>query len=252
TLANLHVRATTPGEHWLTAEDISIISYSEPEISTIPFELDSKEPTHLLGAVHVDIATELNGQLSNFGRGFVTLLKNKDERLTKLLKEGELKSVSYSDRYLQSPVSLLLLAEVLKALVGTSDCQIEVNSCFDEQNRNPYTVNHDWDDRDDYKAIFGAWLTHMAAKTVDTNIIDNKREVPHRRAIKLRFSTGDIVEVTLDQGFGYWRLDLSGGMHRFDFMRDTHDQIKRLIEVYKLAKVSNSANWSTWIAVNVL
>ncbi|WP_337233151.1 hypothetical protein, partial [Vibrio cholerae] len=82
----------TPGEHWLTAEDISIISYSEPEISTIPFELDSKEPTHLLGAVHVDIATELNGQLTNFGRGFVTLLKSKDERLTKLLKEGELKS----------------------------------------------------------------------------------------------------------------------------------------------------------------
>ena len=252
TLANLDIKATTPGEYWLTAEDISIISYSEPEIATTPFELDSMEPTHLLGAVHVDLTTELNGPLSNFGRGFVKLLKNKDERLAKLLKEGDLKSVSYSDRYLQSPVSLLLLAEVLKVLGETSDCRIEVNSCFDEQNRNPFAVNHDWNDRYDYDAIFNAWLTHMAGKKVNTNIIDNKREVPHRRAIQLHFSTGDIVEVTLDQGFGYWRLDLAGGMHRFDFMRDTHDQIKRLIEVYKLAKVSNSASWSTWIAVNVL
>ncbi|MCC4820487.1 hypothetical protein LMH81_28635, partial [Vibrio lentus] len=69
TLANLDIKATTPGEYWLTAEDISIISYSEPEIATTPFELDSMEPTHLLGAVHVDLTTELNGPLSNFGRG---------------------------------------------------------------------------------------------------------------------------------------------------------------------------------------
>ncbi|MBF4448252.1 hypothetical protein ERJ76_21795, partial [Vibrio anguillarum] len=160
--------------------------------------------------------------------------------------------ISYSDRYLQSPVSLLLLAEVLKALGETSDCQIEVNSCFDEQNRGPFAVNHDWNNRYDYDAIFNAWLTHMAGKRVDINIIDNKREVPHRRAIQLHFSTGDIVEVILDQGFGYWRLGLAGGMHRFDFMRDTQDQIKRLIDIYKLAKVSNSASWSTWIAINVL
>ena len=250
TLANLDVKATTPGEHWLTAEDISIISYSEPEIVTTLFELDGMEPIHLLGAIHIDIATELNGRLSNFGRSFVNLLESKDQRLAKLLKESTLKNISYSDRYLQSPASLLLLAEVLKVLRGSSDCNIEVSTCFDVKNRNHFAVNHDWDDRYDYEEIFSAWLTHMAGKKVDVNIINDKREVPHRRAIRLYFSTGDIVEVTLDQGLGYWRLDLEGGMHRFDFMRDTYDQIKRLIEVYKLANVSNSANWSTWVAVN--
>lgn len=252
TVANLDETARTPGVNWLTSEDISVTSYSEPELVTTSFELELQEQSYLIGAVHIDVSNEFNGKLSSFGSKFVNLLKMKDNRVAQLFSDSYLTSIVYSDRYLQSPVALMLLSEVVKGLCIEQDCKIVVDTCFNEQNnRRPFAINHDWGNRSDYGQIFGAWLSYMASQEVETNIIEEKKEVPHRRAIKLNFASGRVVEITLDQGFGYWRLDLSGGMHRFDFMREPHDQVRRLIDVYKSAKVSNSANWSTWLAVNL-
>lgn len=253
TVATLDELAKMPGKSWLESNDIIVVSDCEPEIVSSPYQIKFDNSSEgILGAIHIDVIDELNGDLSRFGSRFVKLIKSKDERVSELFDTAKLISLSYSDRYLQSPCSLMLLADVVKALCTKQSCDVAIKSSFDEQeHRPPYAISHDWQNRNDYEQIFAAWLTHMASKTVHTNLIDDKRDIPHRRVLQLEFNVGKTVQIIFDQGFGYWWLDLKNGMHRFDFLRSTEEQVSRMISVYKEAKVINSADWPTWIAINM-
>lgn len=252
TLANLDEKARTPGKNWLCSDDLSVVSMQEPALKIIPLELENE--THFIqtGAVQLEIKEELNGRLDKLGEMFKALICETDNRVQVLFENQTLQSVHYSDRYLQNPAAVMLLSEVIKTLVKGYKCKVTIDTCFDEKHgASPRFISHDWHYQDDFKNIFTAWITSATESDIEINMVSDKKSIYHRRAIELYFDLGDKVQITLDQGFGYWWLDLNRGMHFFDFDRDDVDQVKRMLEVKKDAKVKNSANWPTFVVINV-
>ncbi|EJL6415309.1 DEAD/DEAH box helicase [Vibrio cholerae] len=254
-LANLEDSARTPGIDWLMSDDISVISTVEPELSVIPYTIEV-EPKNLsqVGAIQIEAIEELNGTLTQLGERFKQLVCDSDSRVKELLSSNTIKSVHYSDRYLQSPSAVMLVSEAIKGLVcGHNDCDVSIDTCFDEKNgRPPAFISQDWDYKADFRQIFQAWLENATGRTTKINIVEDKKTIQHRRVLTIVFESDNTVQITLDQGFGYWWLELTHGLHRFDFERDCLDQVKRMLEVQKKASVKNSADWSTLITTSLL
>ena len=61
----------------------------------------------------------------------------KDERLTKWIAENQLKSIHYSDRYIQSPQSLLFISQIIGALCQAKSevDSIRIETLFHEKDR---------------------------------------------------------------------------------------------------------------------
>ncbi|WP_290652929.1 DEAD/DEAH box helicase [Idiomarina sp.] len=249
TVANADELTSLPGEHWLTSQEISIESNTYPEILGQQLEL---ELPRNVGALEVGVLKELNGSLLGFGNRLLNFWFEKEPRLYELVTDSTLEKVIYTDRYLQSPSSLLMLCELLTAITEEQAASIEVKTCFSSSNwaKSGFAIHHDWVYEDDYKAIFTGWLSHACSQDVQVTYAD-KVDTPHRRTLEMHFDNGKVVTIALDQGLGYWRLRLDRGLHNFDFERSVKDQIRRLGEAYGRATVNNSADWQTWFTVGI-
>ncbi|MDM7861922.1 DEAD/DEAH box helicase [Alteromonas sp. ASW11-36] len=249
TIANIDERATLPGEHWLVSEQISVESDCYPRIEGQKVEL---EPPQKIGAQEIPALKELNGSLVGLGNRLIHFWSEKESRLKDELSSTPLEKVVYTDRYLQSPSSLLMLSELLSTLAKDQKLSIEVNTCFDvnDRAREGFAIHHDWVYEDDYETIFTGWLSHACSQDVQVNMAE-KAEIPHRRTLVLYFQNGKVITIVLDQGLGYWKLYLDRGLHNFDFRRSVNEQVTRLGEAYGRAKVYNSADWQTWFTINV-
>lgn len=251
TIGCLDDNARKFGDSWLSTSDISVTSEFVSEI--VGKELTFAEPTIIQGATDCAILAELDGPLKGFGNRLITYLKKSDSRLKSLMEKDEIMSIRYTDRYLQSPSSLLMLAEMLGEL-STQENEITVITCFDDKkSASPgFAIHHDWVYEDDYGVIFKGWLKKICGP--DTSVVfNNKAEIPHRRSLELAFKSDSKAQVIFDQGLGYWRLKTERGFHNFDFRRSILDQINRLGETKKEAKIGHSDNcdWDTYLMVSV-
>lgn len=247
TVANADEEATRPGENWLNSNDITVQtnSFSEIKGQSLSFELIGEA-----GAVEIPTLRELNGPLAGFGVRLLNRLTDLDDHLKNLLSVSSLQNITYTDRYIQSPTSMMMLCELLSALAKGKEATIEVKTCFaDKKGQLGYAIQHDWAYEDDYKSIFGAWLQHNCSPKAQL-IITDKHKVPHRRTLTLEFDSGDKVTVTFDQGLGYWRVEVDRGLHKLDFKRDPKEQLACLCKAFERAKVTNSADWETWFTVS--
>lgn len=251
TIGCLDDNARKFGESWLSTSDISVTSEFVSEI--VGKELTFAEPTIIQGATDCAILAELDGPLKGFGNRLIAYLKRSDLRLKSLMEKDEIMSISYTDRYLQSPSSLLMLAEVLGEL-STQENEITVITCFDDKKgASPgFAIHHDWVYEDDYGVIFKGWLKKICGPGTSV-VFNNKAEIPHRRSLELAFKSGSKAQVIFDQGLGYWRLKTERGFHNFDFRRSVTEQINRLGETKKEAKIghSDNCNWNTYLTVSV-
>ncbi len=250
TVANAGEHTTLPGENWLVSHEISVESNDYPLITGQKLDLES--PPNI-GALEVPILNDLNGPLLGFGERLINLWTEREPRISQLLSSSKIEKVVYTDRYLRSPSSLLMLSELLSAVAENQKIIIEVNTCSysNHRPRNSFAIHHDWEDEDDYQKIFTGWLTHACDQDVHVKF-DSKANVPHRRTLEMVFESGKTATVALDQGLGYWRLVLDRGLHNFDFSRSVKDQVLRLGEAYGRAKVYNTAEWQTWFTINVI
>ena len=249
TLGNYNKYVGIPGNQWLNSRETSVESRHYPQFNgkVLSFERPLSQ-----GATEHQILNDINGSLHGFGERLASYLCNSDPRLKKLLDNEELQLITYTDRYIQNPVSMMLLAEVLSSFTDNNGAEIIVNTSFDEKKSSSsgFAINHDWIDENDYLSIFNDWLNLVCNRTIFLDIRE-KRDIPHRRSLEFSFKSGSKAIITLDQGFGYWKLRLQKGLHNFDFTRSSFAQTSRLHDVYKSADVYNSADWETWLTVSV-
>ncbi|NLQ16865.1 DEAD/DEAH box helicase [Marinomonas sp. M1K-6] len=250
TIGCLDDLSRTLGDNWLSSSDISVTTDAISEITGKI--LSFSEPLTVQGAVDIPIKNELNGPLKRFGNRLIELLGKKDARLISLLENDKLIALNYTDRYLQSPSSLLMLGELLGSF-SNQDNHVSVTTCFDEKGNNPgYAIHHDWIYEDDYEVIFQAWIKRICGPNTSIQFA-KKSDIPHRRSLDLEFGSGATAQIIFDQGVGYWRLKVERAIHNFDFRRSIPDQITRLGNTREAATVSHSdyCDWNTFITVNV-
>ncbi|MGH8548081.1 MAG: DUF1998 domain-containing protein [Methylococcales bacterium] len=156
------------------------------------------------------IGRELNLPLKEFSPRAWRLILDKTPRLKERLQSGiALAEASYSDRYLRSPLAVLLLREWLGALaeypggLGSNTRLTIATSRLERYDLNePRWLHQDWRDSSDRKQVFYQLFNSLGQFTLTEKV---NADLPHARELKLQWTDGAMWTIWLDQGLGYWR-----------------------------------------------
>ena len=163
-----------------------------------------------------------------FGAWFGKLIADELKPLG-LWHPGELISLTYSDRYLRSPLTVGLamrsLAALRKLLVDDArKIPLVVTTAPLDVGRglSPNMLHHDWQRADDRRDVV-IRLAQASGFAPEFQVT----AVQHARMLAITYRTAS-ARVYLDQGFGYWH---TGGGVRFDFSINTKQQAANLEKV---------------------
>lgn len=209
------VNAAQPGERWGVGETYAIVAGSiTPSTSFTFVDADDLE-RQIAPGDKVEVMLGF-GQcpVGQFGKRFGAKLKSHMEAAG-IWHPGQLVRISYSDRYLNAPLPMLLFlrtCETLAAELKAGDT-VEVDVVVKplKKEREPYRIFNDWEheaDREDVAQILGEKLGLDVALEVTSNAI-------HGRKLELGYADGSKAVILLDQGFGYWRIIANPPRHDF-------------------------------------
>ena len=185
------------------------------------------------GLSALTITTELNGPSDTFGeRAWALLEKQVPWLAERLHRATPLQAVRYTDRYLRSPLSLLLLHSLLRGLVRypggltpATTLQIHTAKLQRSSMDSPRLFFHDWRDGEDRRRAVEHWFQESwpAFAWHEATL----RTLPHARELTLTWSDSESWLIRLDQGFGYWGT-ASGTRPEFPFDTDVMRQVGKL------------------------
>ena len=171
------------------------------------------------GDKEVEIGHQLNGPLNKFGKHFWNLIEGKHNPLDKLLDSAnKVTSITYSDRYLFSPLSVALVLELIEGLRNKVDEKnweptITINTSGENRGSNSYgnKIYTDWRDIRDRDDVL---LTVFERKGMEVKLnTPHQGKLKHGRVLEIQFSNSEKAFIRFDQGVGYWRADTRG--HKF-------------------------------------
>ena len=187
------------------------------------------------GDSEVEITRELDGRLSSFGERFWELLTDQIGAFKEKFSNGDtLVEEVYSDRYLYSPWTVLLLAEVTHGLKKRLDKKWQLREIL------VVTGNRATDGRARNRGFFENWENHeirtevtkkfLVKRGMNANVValDNK-SLPHGRILELKWSSGEVTTIRLDQGVGYWRAPRDSKPGYLDHLDPPEKQADRMV-----------------------
>ena len=249
TLATTDLENLCPGDKWHSAGGVVISTIEEPEVTTTSFKLEAQPKNTAFIQDSIEVDTEFNGPFNKFGEKFWKHLF-KDEQLIKFVAANHLSSIHYSDRYIQSPQSMLFITEIIGSL-----CQVKnevefitIETLFHKKDFLGHYLNHDWQDHDDFVKAYTVWIEHKTNKKSEFICHTQRSDIAHRRKLTLEFDSGEKLIIKLDQGVGYWKLNESGSKYptvKFNFGSDLQYQLGTLQNIESSLLVKNSEDWST-------
>ncbi|WP_129125928.1 DEAD/DEAH box helicase [Geomonas oryzae] len=193
------------------------------------------------GDREIVIHHELDGPLKGFGDRFWSMVTNQHPATKALLAscDKNIVSIRYQDRYLFTPASIALLADLISGLhnqVGSEGWPTPALAIATTQQRSAgeyrarSVVWADWPDiqlRDQ--------VVRDLFETMDLKVelqVASKTEIQHGRLLEVNFKNGQQIKLRLDQGVSYWRAVSSGtggyDSVKFDFNLPSKEQSLRL------------------------
>jgi hypothetical protein len=178
----------------------------------------------------ISITTELNGSHKQFGqRAWQWIFGAVAQLQQRLVGNQPLAAVHYSDRYLRSPFTVLLLRELLGALadypgglVASTRLTIATSQLQRNDTQEPRWLHHDWRDATDRQQVFAQVFDGLGQFTYE----EGYAQLPHARELRLTWMAGSVWTLRLDQGVGYWRAH--NYRELFPFEQPVVRQVERL------------------------
>lgn len=166
-----------------------------------------------------EMDNEIDGPASGFGQRLRRAMMTRNEALATVFEEPCLE-LTYSDRYLFSPLVARLVTEFLAGFANV-DTIINVDTLIQRRDgRRPRagrTLRDDWPDVADRDMV----LRHMLASIAPTARLRLHQHLPHRRRLEFRSAKG-AGTIFFDQGVGSWTTQ---GVIAFDPMASTQAQL---------------------------
>jgi hypothetical protein len=180
----------------------------------------------------IAITNELNGSRRQFGqRAWQRILEAEPPLQKRLVGKQPLAAVHYSDRYLRSPLTVLLMRELFGALAHypgglVANTQLAITTSVLQRNdtQEPRWLYHDWRDATDRRQVFEKLFDALGQFTLDEKVY---AQLPHARELQLTWADGMVWTLRLDQGVGYWRV--CNYPAPFPFEQPVERQVKRLL-----------------------
>lgn len=252
TLITNSTSSQSPGENWLSGDDQALWVYSHQEPAFTAYTLDmsgwSAQPS---GAAVVELTTELNGPVGDLERKFWSLLEQKAPAYAQAIEQDQVVSLQYEDRYLKSPWSVVMLANILKAMKFGNEASLSVITMPGDGRRESRMAWDDWANAETQRVVSGAFLrATLGAKQVDFKVNSDRRELTHRRVLSVGLASGRTIKFAFDQGMGYWGMkSFRYDLKFFDFEQGLETQVNRMLELHEDGRLVNSGGWATDIAI---
>ncbi len=253
TLACSKTTTIIPDENWLNdGENLLIVANDYPPVPVSRY-LDSAQlkPQAGSGDVEIEILSQCNGKLVDFGHKFWELISAHHQPLRQHLNRGEpLCRVSYSDRYLYSPWTLLLIAELIDGL------RQALQHAWNKPEIHIHTAPKRADGLYQKKGLFADWLddglrlaaiqAHFAAMD-ERCVADASENTGHGRFLKLYWQSGAVTTLRFDQGVSYWAC--ADKPLYFDNTLSADDQAEALMRAIPSLNVKNHKDFPTQIFI---
>ncbi|MEP4599114.1 MAG: DEAD/DEAH box helicase [Cyclobacteriaceae bacterium] len=244
-------------ENWGNTEaELLIQAYVDPKnLPASPIDPQSLLPKVEINSTQLSILKELNTSVDKFGNEFWKLIKHHCESKGLEFEDlGLLTLVEYSDRYVKSPMTAVLLGQVLKNMpFDTSQSNLVVSWMEVDYPRNSKYSRKPFDnwepseeaDRED----FFYRLTKPSFSEVTINSTNDNRRIPHPRELDLEFDNGNTLNIRLDQGFGYWFVD--GHVTAFPFNQSVNNQLEWINSTLLEIRLRNNSNFQTYLDIRL-
>lgn len=242
-----------PGANWLQGHADVVWATSKLMPETVGNSIDCSDWNQpLQGARIVEVTSQLDGPLNTMKKRIAAFIDDQMPELATLLANDQAVSVSYSDRYLKSPWSLMLLSSFLDLFRNDQLQSLAVQTLAPSGSHPSYLLSHDWMRIDDQAAILELWLKSQFDIAPNIHVMNSPRDLLHCRVITVNWMSGNTSKILLDQGMGYWRgrmpyRDQMG----FDFNASPHEQVLQMIEKFSSAHVQQSGEWPTYISCSM-
>lgn len=242
-----------PGADWLQghADVVWVTSRLMPTVTGSVID-SSGWNQHPQGARIVEVTSQLDGPVKTLKKRIAALIDAQMPELASLIANDQAVSISYSDRYLKSPWSLMLLSSFLELFRSEKLQSLSVQTLAPSGSQPSYLLSHDWMRADDQEAILELWLKSQFDIVPNINVMNSPRDLLHCRVITVNWMSGKISKILLDQGMGYWRgrmpyRDQMG----FDFNASPHEQALQMVEKHSSAHMQQSGEWPTYISCSM-
>lgn len=200
----------------------------------------------------IEIKNELDGPVCELGNRLREMIRSHAPELDKLIEVDTPVSVSYSDRYLKSPWSLILLSRFLELFNHQMLTSLRVQTLAVGGSQFSTAISHDWLRVSDQNEILRLWLGTQFAIEPTVEIRNHNKELQHSREILVEWKSGKRSKIYLDQGMGYWRGRMpTRDQMRFDFDGDIQSQVIKMLDVYEKATMIPAAEWGTYMSILV-
>ncbi|WP_257250939.1 DEAD/DEAH box helicase [Burkholderia cepacia] len=248
TLFTLDQDAATPGEHWLRTHDLSVWVSSQDVSAYHAFPLDiAGWDLRDKGATVVEISTELNGPVSSLTKRLLTMFASQAPGLAGLLETDHAVDLEYSDRYLKSPWSVMVMSGFLALFRNERLKHLRIVTLEPSVPATPSSViKHDWPNAEDMHELVEAWLTATVSVKPLVTMCKKTHDVQHSRVLTINWASGKKTKLIFDQGAGYWQPRAQYAEQLvFNFNAKTEPQALRMFEQYKFINMMNGGVWST-------
>lgn len=224
-----------PGGSWGTLGQIVRMKSDQP-LPELPTAWPSTEVSLLrttpFGFVELRLSEQCDGAVDRFGeRAWSEVLNAVPGLAERLAGDQPIRRLSYSDRYIRSPLALRLLFEFLrhlKTLAGGIGENTEVSIATSQLQRNdtrePFLFQHDWRDAQDRNSARRELFNSLGNVRFTES---QNRHLPHARELILEWEGYTPWVVRLDQGVGYWRIPNRQRV-TFPFRLGMTEQVKAL------------------------
>lgn len=242
--------AALPGAGWLRGQgDITwVATRAEPPMQRQPLSTSTWQSDNQ-GARIIDLTGELDGPVNTFSKRLAVFIKDKMPELAQLLASDHATNISYSDRYLKSPWSLLVFAGFLKLFEGPELKTVSVVTLAVGNGPASTLINHDWQRADDQQAVMVEWLSELVGIEPALTLARSNRDVLHGRAMTVTWRSGRVSQILLDQGMGYWRPRMPYRDElEFDFHAPSQRQVADMSEKYARAQMQQGGEWPTFMS----
>lgn len=214
--------AAQVGEAWGVGVNAPVVSFSATIPSVQGYDRDQLLPRS--ETAFIEVNSLLDGPSRNLADRFSSLIRPHLEAIGRW-RPGELTALTYTDRYVHSPLVALLVVRIVRRLAGLlagarAKPKFRLTTApLRQQDGFPNRLQHDWRSEADRDAV----LHQLCGDGLDLDLTVGA--CGHSRRLTLTYGDGSQAAIVLDQGFGFLKVV---GPPRFEFQEKAVSQARRL------------------------
>ncbi|TOK89451.1 DEAD/DEAH box helicase [Vibrio parahaemolyticus] len=251
TLASNLSGISEPSVNWWQWESGYLVKTKVPlAINTVPIPSDALTIPVIQGDVELELMHECEGNLSDFGSKLWDNISKSHQGLSNCLSEKQLIALSYSDCYVCSPWTLMLLGECIDSLRGILDEQWQVSTLVIQTSEKDANTRASW--------IYSEWQNTQRAEVIKEYFEQMNqvtavrklpiREMPHGRCLIMSWDDGSTTTIRFDHGFGCWKAKSNSRLW-YDIRDASKEQVEKMYQLIPHLNVEYNKAHATQVFV---